>query len=102
MSETTYWLDGGYQRGRAQYRINSSRVRTQRDRVPGMVRDCVSLQPITNLCYRGGPSRQAASGRGSRLIAKVAELVDALDLGSRGATRESSSLSFRTILMYRG
>jgi hypothetical protein len=27
----------------------------------------------------------------------VAELVDALDLGSSGATRESSSLSFRTI-----
>ena len=31
-------------------------------------------------------------------LAKVAELVDALDLGSSGATRESSSLSFRTIL----
>ena len=29
--------------------------------------------------------------------AKVAELVDALDLGSCGVTRESSSLSFRTI-----
>ena len=29
--------------------------------------------------------------------AKVAELVDALDLGSSGETRESSSLSFRTI-----
>ena len=29
-------------------------------------------------------------------IARVAELVDALDLGSSGATRESSSLSFRT------
>jgi hypothetical protein len=28
--------------------------------------------------------------------ANVAELVDALDLGSSGATRESSSLSFRT------
>ncbi len=28
--------------------------------------------------------------------AKVAELVDALDLGSSGETRESSSLSFRT------
>jgi len=27
----------------------------------------------------------------------VAELVDALDLGSSGATRESSSLSFHTI-----
>jgi hypothetical protein len=31
------------------------------------------------------------------LIARVAELVDALDLGSSGVTRESSSLSFRTI-----
>jgi hypothetical protein len=30
--------------------------------------------------------------------AKVAELVDALDLGSSGVTRESSSLSFRTSL----
>jgi len=30
--------------------------------------------------------------------AKVAELVDALDLGSSAARRESSSLSFRTIL----
>ena len=30
-------------------------------------------------------------------LARVAELVDALDLGSSGATRESSSLSFRTI-----
>ncbi|GEM_PF-5915848 len=30
--------------------------------------------------------------------ARVAELVDALDLGSSGATRESSSLSFRTII----
>ena len=28
--------------------------------------------------------------------AKVAELVDALDLGSSGVSRESSSLSFRT------
>ena len=32
----------------------------------------------------------------STLFAKVAELVDALDLGSSGATRESSSLSFRS------
>ena len=29
--------------------------------------------------------------------ARVAELVDALALGASGATRESSSLSFRTI-----
>ena len=31
------------------------------------------------------------------LIAGVAKLADALDLGSSGATRESSSLSVRTI-----
>jgi len=30
----------------------------------------------------------------------VAELVDALDLGSSAARRESSSLSFRTILLF--
>ena len=35
----------------------------------------------------------------STLFAKVAELVDALDLGSSGATCESSNLSFRTIYM---
>ena len=33
----------------------------------------------------------------SRTRAKVAKLVDALVLGTSGATRESSSLSFRTI-----
>lgn len=33
----------------------------------------------------------------SYVFAKVAELVDALDLGSSGATCESSSLSFRTM-----
>ena len=42
--------------------------------------------PVT-MCNR---QRNARSG------AKVAKLVDALDLGSSGATRESSSLSFRT------
>ena len=35
----------------------------------------------------------------SRGNAKVAELVDALDLGSSGATRESSSLFFRTTVV---
>ena len=30
------------------------------------------------------------------MMAKVAELVDALALGASGVTRESSSLSFRT------
>ncbi len=32
--------------------------------------------------------------------ARVAELVDALVLGTSGVTRESSSLSFRTILRH--
>ncbi len=32
-------------------------------------------------------------------FARVAELVDALDLGSSVARRESSSLSFRTIII---
>ena len=44
-------------------------------------------------------SDEPAGGRRRRYPmrqAKVAELVDALDLGSSGATRESSSLSFRT------
>ncbi len=34
-------------------------------------------------------------------LAKVAELVDALDLGSSGVTCESSSLSFRTKFLHR-
>lgn len=38
--------------------------------------------------------------RESGCSAKVAELVDALDLGSSGATRESSSLSSRTTLLF--
>ncbi len=41
--------------------------------------------------------RDQALGRRRDQAAKVAELVDALDLGSSGVTRESSSLSFRTI-----
>ena len=44
--------------------------------------------------YNPRPSRVAGLRTGH---AKVAELVDALDLGSSGVTRESSSLSFRTI-----
>ena len=36
---------------------------------------------------------------GRSLRAKVAELVDALVLGASGETRESSSLSFRIILI---
>ena len=33
----------------------------------------------------------------AQTLARVAELVDALDLGSSAVRRESSSLSFRTI-----
>ena len=44
------------------------------------------------ISYNGG-SACARSLRAAR--AKVAELVDALDLGSSGVTREGSSPSFR-------
>ena len=44
------------------------------------------------MSYNGG-SPCARSMRAAR--AKVAELVDALDLGSSGETREGSSPSFR-------
>ena len=40
---------------------------------------------------------QPAIKHSSFRCARVAELVDALDLGSSGATRGSSSLPFRTI-----
>ena len=44
------------------------------------------------------PARLFGSRRhGAGFIARVAELVDALDLGSSGVTREGSSPSFRTI-----
>ena len=42
----------------------------------------------------------AAELRAADQAAKVAELVDALDLGSSGVTRESSSLSFRTRFLW--
>ncbi len=47
---------------------------------------------ILSYCYQEMPE-------GKRQQAKVAELVDALALGASGVTRESSSLSFRTIGM---
>ena len=47
------------------------------------------------------PARLFGSRRhGAGFIARVAELVDALDLGSSGVTREGSSPSFRTILPF--
>ena len=45
----------------------------------------------------GGVGYNARAATMSRQRAKVAELVDAQDLGSCGETRESSSLSFRTM-----
>jgi hypothetical protein len=46
----------------------------------------------------------AADGYNADLVvlAKVAELVDALDLGSSGATRGSSTLPFRTSIHWPG
>ena len=45
---------------------------------------------------RGSSKRVRYNDGYERPRAKVAELVDALDLGSSGATRGSSSLPFRT------
>jgi hypothetical protein len=64
-----------------------------------------SAQNPPRICQMLGYNPRPFLG-GSRLFrkpcerdAKVAELVDALDLGSSGVTRESSSLSFRTNLV---
>jgi hypothetical protein len=54
---------------------------------------CPVYFPISSGYYEALGSLALASC----LLARVAELVDALDLGSSGVTRESSSLSFRTI-----
>ena len=45
------------------------------------------------------PALKLNTGIACMSYAKVAELVDALDLGSSVARRESSSLSFRTIII---
>ena len=65
----------------------------------GIVRDLISAQKWiwgVRLCdsclYNARLVRP-----GCRMYARVAELVDALDLGSSGATRGSSSLPFRTM-----
>ena len=49
-------------------------------------------------CARSGDACYNAEIEAAPEYAKVAELVDALALGASGATRESSSLSFRTIV----
>ena len=64
----------------------------ERTRAPrGYCRAC-QIRPSSSISYNGG-SACARSLRAAR--AKVAELVDALDLGSSGVTREGSSPSFR-------
>lgn len=63
---------------------------------PGTASAIMGLTPTRGpkvlICIQVRPGKQ-------RPKAKVAELVDALDLGSSGETRESSSLSFRTSLL---
>ncbi len=59
--------------------------------VPGRALSCILVFNVNRLrraffAFRSEPYP----------LARVAELVDALDLGSSGVTRESSSLSFRT------
>ena len=60
----------------------------------GPLAQLVEQLTLNQLVVGSNPTRPTISLNG----AIVAELVDALDLGSSGATRESSSLSFRTIL----
>ena len=59
------------------------------------VAQLVEQLTLNQLVVGSIPTRPTIPSRG----AKVAELVDALDLGSSGVTRESSSLSFRTTLL---
>ncbi len=62
-----------------------------------MPRRTPSVQALSPKRAWGGRRCRLHRGRSIGLKkANVAELVDALDLGSSGATRESSSLSFRT------
>ncbi len=69
------------------------------------ISSCAQLPAIAQINFRG--IRQLSADISFRIAimrrvfvlvgaAKVAELVDAQDLGSCGETRESSSLSFRT------
>ena len=57
----------------------------------------VGSSPISHPIWFWFNPVQVCSTCKFKKCARVAELVDALDLGSSGATRESSSLSFRTI-----
>ena len=69
----------------------------RRRRTSSRARGAVRLISYNVSPTHGRQAWRAWSVRGARQVrAKVAELVDALDLGSSGETRESSSLSFRT------
>ena len=59
----------------------------------GPLAQLVEQLTLNQLVVGSIPTRPTIPARG----AKVAELVNALDLGSSGETLESSSLSFRTI-----
>ena len=59
----------------------------------GPLAQLVEQLTLNQLVVGSIPTRPTIPARG----AKVAELVNALDLGSSGVTLESSSLSFRTI-----
>ena len=75
--------------------------------IPVVVGSSPIIHPIF-LLYRflrytqNQPLHYWYEGLVSSTRARVAELVDALDLGSSGVTRESSSLSFRTIFILSG
>jgi hypothetical protein len=64
--------------------------------IPVVVGSSPIVHPITHLIIHIAFDKSSLLNDNSTLFAKVAELVDALDLGSSGVTCESSSLSFRT------
>ena len=63
------------------------------DNLFGPLAQLVEQLTLNQLVVGSIPTRPTIPAHG----AKVAELVNALDLGSSGETLESSSLSFRTI-----
>jgi hypothetical protein len=63
-------------------------------RQPSFFAPLAEFDLVVGVCRFGGRCAEASL---TTLFANVAELVDALDLGSSGATRGSSSLPIRTI-----
>ena len=84
-------------------RLQASAMRQRRER-PGIVqprRHAVNADRIRNhRCVRNKPAETGVPGMAGASLqcahAKVAELVDALDLGSSAARRAGSSPAFRT------